>query len=85
MSARAQSQCTPTCLRYRSFLSPESQAAGIKGPSCEAFPAGIPDEIWTNRFDHRQPHGGDHGLQWSPLPGQTFPEYALATPAATDA
>jgi hypothetical protein len=77
VSARAQSQCTPSCARYRSFLSPESQALGLRGPSCEAFPDGIPDDIWTNEFDHRQPHEGDHGLQWSSRGGQAFPAYAL--------
>jgi hypothetical protein len=32
--------------------------------TCTAFPKDIPDEIWFNRFDHRKPYKGDHGLQW---------------------
>jgi hypothetical protein len=26
------------------------------GAACPAFPSAIPDEITTNRFDHRKPH-----------------------------
>lgn len=46
---------------------------------CDAFPKGIPDEIWWNRFDHRQPHPGDHGIQWESLDGAEFPEQAMVT------
>ena len=78
MSARPQSQCTPTCARYRSPMSAAAEADGTTGrPSCEAFPAGIPEEIWENRFDHRKPYAGDHGLRWASLDDQAFPTYAL--------
>lgn len=78
MTARAEAQCAPSCARYRSPWSTESVAAGIEGPSCAAFPDGIPADIWENRFDHRQPHDGDHGLQWESLDGRKFPVSALA-------
>jgi 2'-5' RNA ligase len=84
VSARSQSQCTPTCARYRSPLSAEAAAEGVTTrPSCEAFPGGIPDDIWTNRFDHRKAHDGDGGLRWASRDGQAFPAYALAM--STDA
>ncbi len=35
--------------------------------SCEAFPAGIPDDIWDGIDTHERPHPGDHGLQFTPL------------------
>lgn len=78
MSARSQAQCVPSCARYRSPFSAEGAAAGREEPFCAAFPDGIPAVIWENRFDHRQPHDGDHGLQWESNEGATFPTYAFA-------
>lgn len=45
------------------------------GNFCDAFPDGdgIPQEIIDNDFDHRQPHKGDHGIQFEALPGQHHP------------
>jgi len=31
---------------------------------CDAFPNGIPAEILTGEFDHREPHEGDNGLRF---------------------
>ena len=36
------------------------------GHICKAFPEGIPAIIWFSRFDHRNPHDGDHRLQYKP-------------------
>ena len=83
MNARAQAQCTPSCARYRSPFSSDN-TAGLDGPFCAAFPDGIPDDIWENRFDHRQPHEGDHGLQWESAGGLEFPTYALAMTTTND-
>ena len=47
------------------------------GNECEAFPAGIPDLILANEFDHRLPHPEDGGgplrAQGRKGPGR-FPE-----------
>lgn len=37
---------------------------------CEAFPAGIPREIATGAFDHREPHPGDNGVRYEPAQPQ---------------
>lgn len=72
--ARSQAQCG-ACERYRSPMSAENV---IGRPMCAAFPAGIPDVIWNNLVDHRQPVEGDHGLQWSARDGDyPFPSYAF--------
>ncbi len=79
MSSRVQAQCTPSCSRFRSIFSAEGMARHAAEPFCAAFPDGIPDVIWTNRFDHRQPYEGDHGLQWLAVDEQVypFPTYAF--------
>lgn len=34
--------------------------------TCLAFPAGIPDEILRQGFDHRNPYDGDNGVMFTP-------------------
>lgn len=65
------SQCD-TCARLRSWKS-----TGQPTASCEAFPGGIPDAVWTNTYDHRQEVAGDQGVRWESN-GQPFPDWALA-------
>jgi len=74
VTSQPTSQCA-TCTRYRSPFSADN-TAGLKGPFCAAFPTGIPDEVYRNGLDHRQPIHGDHGLRWESN-GEEFPEWAF--------
>lgn len=65
--------------RHREGFAPPRASAGDDlvpepRPACRAFPAGIPDAITLDKFDHRKPHRGDRGIRWEPvLPGLAFP------------
>jgi hypothetical protein len=39
----------------------------IEKPKCEAFPDGIPDEIWEDGFDHRKPYPNDGNIFFQPI------------------
>jgi len=48
---------SPTCFYCKHLLSPENR-------TCEAFPNGIPLEIWNGDNDHTKPYEGDNGIQF---------------------
>jgi hypothetical protein len=52
---------TPICLRCRR-LRRENLPDGT--PACDAFPEGIPAEIFDGKADHTRPFKGDRGLRF---------------------
>ncbi len=50
----------PLCMQCK-HLRPQE---GPFGYVCDAFPDGIPEEIFVEGFDHRQPYPGDHGINF---------------------
>jgi hypothetical protein len=76
MTSQPRSQCD-TCARFISPFARPGPAYGQSGPFCAAFPDGIPERVYRNGLDHRQPIDGDHGLQWTPADGESFPEWAF--------
>lgn len=36
---------------------------------CTAFPTGIPEDIYFEGADHREPRPGDNGIQWEIMEG----------------
>ncbi len=51
-----------TCKHYA--LYPKKNMRGC--PYCDAFPNGIPKEIWWEKRDHAKPCHGDHGIRYEP-------------------
>jgi hypothetical protein len=37
------------------------------GPTCAAFPGGIPGPILDGSEQHREPYPGDNGIQYEPI------------------
>lgn len=70
MSTGARSQCD--ACKNRLPGEPFTQ------PTCAAFPAGIPDEVFDNLLDHRLPVDGDNGIRFAAKPDDKFPAYAFA-------
>lgn len=35
--------------------------------TCDAFPDGIPTQIFIDGFDHRKEFGGDNGVRFEPI------------------
>lgn len=81
----------PQCLACKHWVSPLDRTdadARKDEPTqiCDAFPlpSGIPDDIWWNRVDHRQPVDGDRDIQFKAIDGMEFPEWAMADAATAD-
>jgi len=85
MTSRPPPQCL-ACVHWQSPLDRDDPNASEAEPTqtCKAFPlpAGIPDDVWWNRVDHRQPVDGDHGIVFEAIEGMSFPDWAMNLPAS---
>lgn len=41
-----------------------------EGPTCTAFPDGIPKTLIDDIYDHRTPYPGDNGIMFEPIKKQ---------------
>ena len=41
--------------------------SGEPNPTCDAFPEGIPVDLWNFSVSHQKPYVGDRGKQFEPL------------------
>ncbi len=48
------------CRHFRGWKSRKGWANGIE--YCDAFPDGIPDDIWEEKISHDKPYSGDNGV-----------------------
>ena len=39
---------------------------------CDAFPSGIPEEIWLNKVMHTSSYPGDHGIHLELIPLEQY-------------
>ena len=53
----------PLCLKCKHLRDLEP---GTFGRTCDAFPDGIPKEIFSGGVDHDKPYPGDHGILFEP-------------------
>jgi hypothetical protein len=54
----------PMCIECKHYI----EGGDEPGFRCEAFPDGIPDEIFEGGFNHRKPYKGDNGIRFEPIP-----------------
>lgn len=63
------------CLVCKHF---SGQVEGSDEQGCEAFPSGIPDDVWKNKVMHTEPIEGDNGIVFErrvPLSDQRNEEF----------
>ena len=56
----------PICLRCRHLQQDDDAPIGTPA-RCDAFPHGIPREIYIGGFDHRKEFPGDGGVRFEPV------------------
>jgi hypothetical protein len=55
------------------------------GPTCAAFPDGIPQAVWEMRADHRLPYPGDQGIRFEAADPAAAARWFPARPAPASA
>jgi hypothetical protein len=55
---------SPVCIHCKHLRKSQLNPNGTHHNTCDAFPEGIPDEIWRGDNDHRASYAGDHGIRF---------------------
>lgn len=55
---------SPVCTFCKHLRRPTLSDNGTHRHTCDAFPGGIPSEIWRGDNDHKKSYPGDHGIQF---------------------
>jgi hypothetical protein len=51
-----------------------SRFHGRASRTCDAFPDGIPEQVYFEAFDHRKSFSGDNGMRFESLPKESIPK-----------
>lgn len=55
-----------SCKHFHGLDYPDENGRFPDKVTCDAFPNGIPQEIYSDKIKHTKPYPGDNGIQYEP-------------------